>query len=278
VLSALASNARAADPDPIKAQCAEAYEQAQERRAASQLIEAKQALLVCAQAQCPGFVQKDCSQWLVDVQRQMPSVVIAAKAPDGSDTDQVRITLDGKLIASQLSATAIEINPGPHTFRFEYADQNPIELRILVRQAQRDRVIEVRFGPEPGSQAPQPLPPAGEGEGAGKAGPLRPYAYVAGAVGAVGLAGFAVFGLLGRQRENELNDECGGRCAESDVDGVKKKYLLADISLGVGIVGLGVGTALFLMSRPESRPTNGALKVDVAAVRGGGQALFSTQF
>ncbi|HMJ12673.1 MAG TPA: hypothetical protein VK524_14725 [Polyangiaceae bacterium] len=276
---ALSIAAHAASPD--KAECARAYEQAQERRVASHLLEAREALRVCAQPSCPGFVQKDCGDWLGQVERELPSVIVTAKSADGSDTAAVKLFIDGKPRGSELDGRAIELDPGLYTFRLEHEGAEPVERRILVRQSQRNRVIEVRFGgdPSPRPTGPSPAAPMAD-RSSGKPGPLRPYAYVAGGVGAAGVVAWSVFGLLGKKQENDLKDECAGHCSESDVDSVKRKYLLADISLGVGVVGLGTGVLLFVLSRPKEREssTAGNVSFHVTPQAGGGRALFSTRF
>jgi hypothetical protein len=63
-LVALWSSRAAADGPPDKAACLDASSQAQSLRDAHKLVEARQKLRVCAQAACPGVVQRDCLSWL----------------------------------------------------------------------------------------------------------------------------------------------------------------------------------------------------------------------
>src|SRR6201992_2076638 len=72
--------------DSKKAQCASAYEKSQELRAAGSLKAAHDMLVVCAQDFCPGFVQSDCAQWLTEVQRDLPTIVVVAKDKAGEHT------------------------------------------------------------------------------------------------------------------------------------------------------------------------------------------------
>jgi hypothetical protein len=72
-------------------------------------------------------------------------------------------------------------------------------------------------------------------------------------LGAAALGSFAFFALTGKSDENDLRDSCSPNCPESDVDSVRTKYLVADISLGVGIASLGAATWLFVTSRNERR-------------------------
>jgi hypothetical protein len=112
---------------------------------------------------------------------------------------------------------------------------------------------------------------------------LRLPAYIAGGVGALGLVGFVAFGVMGKSQENDLRDRgCAPNCPKEDVDSAKTKYLLADISLGVGIVGIGAGVTLFILSMPKSdKPSDEAVlgpHFDFAPVRGGGYATMSGRF
>ena len=92
-----------------------------------------------------------------------------------------------------------------------------------------------------------PTPPPG-GETA-KEGSIVP-ALVVGGIGVLALGSFAIFGLGGKSDVNNLENTCKPHCAESDVDKARTKLIIADISLGVGIVALGVATYLIL-TRPK---------------------------
>jgi hypothetical protein len=259
----LAAPAVARAQDAHKAECAAAYESSQELRANGKLTKAAAALALCAEESCPAFVRSDCVQWLEEVQKDLPSVIISAKDPHGEDVTAVRVLVDGELLVKELDGKAVPLDPGSHKLRFELEGVAPIEQQIVVKAGQKDRALEVSFAAK-GADVPEDNPyagtekekapadvPADEAE-SGKPGPLRPYAYVAGGVGVAGIVGFAVLGAMGKSAESDLEaSNCKPNCAQSDVDAIKTKYVLADISLGVGIVGLGTGVALFFMSQPK---------------------------
>lgn len=282
--------------EPTKAECASAYEGGQELRAQGRLIEARERLVVCAQEACPAFVQSDCATWLMDVEEELPTVVVVAKGPDGRDAVDVRVSVDGELLLHTLDGKAVPIDPGLHEFRFEYPGADAVSKQILVRQGQKNRAIEVSFARnEPAAAgrrqtaiAAEPSPhvaalPAEDETtepGAGP-GPLRPYAYAAGGVGAAGVVTWAVLGLVGRGQQRELDKSCKPSCSQKRVDPIDRKYLAADISLLVGLAGLGTGVALFILSMPEaSEPAADAsgIHVDVIPLRGGGAASVRGRF
>jgi hypothetical protein len=285
VPSLLAGAVRAEDSK--KAQCASAYEKSQELRAAGSLKSAHDMLVQCAQDYCPSFVQSDCAQWLTEVSRDLPTIVVVAKDKSGEDTTAVTVTMDGAPFLSQLDGKAVSVDPGPHTFRFELADVDPIEQQIVIRQGQKDRVVAVSFAPAASEAVgPSPYATAAKGEGAPEGadrmgpGPLRLYSYIAGGIGAAGLIGFAVVGGIGKAQENDLRDQhCAPNCSKSDTDAIKTKYIVADVLLGVGIAGVGTGVTLFFLSQPKKEPPQtGKLRFDVRAAPGAAMATVGGKF
>jgi hypothetical protein len=251
--------------DSKKAECASAYERSQELRQSGKLRKAGEALVLCAQEVCPAFVRTDCVQWLTEVTHETPTVVFSVKDTKGEDIAAVHVTVDDEEVASELDGKSVAVDPGTHKFQFEIEGSPKIVQEVLIRQAEKDRVINVSFAPRAADvpevspygdvskdvgKEPAPAPASG------KPGPLRPYAFVAGGVGVAGIIGFVALGAVGHSKENELNGTCGPThtCAQSDVDGIKTDYLLADVSLGLGIAGLGAGVALFFLSQPKADP------------------------
>lgn len=99
------------------------------------------------------------------------------------------------------------------------------------------------MGPPPSDTPP---PPASSGRAA-----LRPWAYVAGGVGVAGLATFTIFGLMSNSDYSDLQNACHPGCPaskSSEIDNGKTNQLIANIGLGVGIVGVAAGATLFVLS------------------------------
>jgi hypothetical protein len=144
----------------------------------------------------------------------------------------VAVSIDGVEVASRLDGRSVPVDPGEHRVRFVWGRAQQ-ERRVLFVVGEKNRKIEARFAePEP----PAPRPAAAR---------PSPWPWALGAVGVVGLAGFAGFGLSGRADLRDL-DGCAPRCDPERVDDAKGKYVIADLSLAVGIVGLGLATYLFL--------------------------------
>lgn len=265
---------------PSKAACARAYESSQESRAAGRLQETRQRLLICAHDECPSFVQKDCTRWLDEVERELPSVVLSAPGLSPEEAGELRVTIDGQDVPDALDGRALTLDPGRHELVAERPGQPAVTRVILAQQGVQERAVTLEL-PEPAPAATSE-PPELEEESAG----LRQYAYVAWGVGAVGLGVFAVLGTLGRADEQGLKDDCPS--ATTDLDRVgpgvcykpraddrkaiyEREFLLADVGLVAGLVGLASGTVLFLTSpSPSDEAADAAgLRLDVAPTAGG---------
>ena len=222
--------------------CGAAHLDAQRFRRANELLKARDAMKLCARSSCPSRIAADCTTWLDEI--EVPSVILAVRGPDGKDAIDVRVSLDGRLLTERLDARPVEVDPGPHRFRFEIPGQQPLEEQVLVREGERGRRISVDFprpSPPPAKDAPVPPP----------SGPTIPTAtWVLGGVGVVGLAGFAVFATMGRVGQDDLDEQgCAPNCR--DVDDVRRNYAIGDVSLAVGIVATGAALVTLLLHAQE---------------------------
>jgi hypothetical protein len=134
---------------------------------------------------------------------------------------------------------------GKHTVRFEYQGQTK-EDEVIIGAGQKNRNVTVTFVPAVVAPTPPTGPTTPEGS---KEGSIVP-ALVVGGIGVVALGSFAIFGLGGKSDVSDLESTCKPHCTESQVNSARTKLIIADISLGVGIVALGVATYLIL-TRPK---------------------------
>jgi hypothetical protein len=268
LLSILSTQLASAAPDEGKMACIAAHGDSQELRKANKLRDARAKLVTCANERCPGVIRKECAGWLGEVDQALPSVVIVAKDPRGGELRNVTVKVDGETLATKLDGTALTLDPGIRKFHFETSGAPALDQELTIRAGEHDREIAITLG----AAAPTPTPgttSASTNDHATGGAPIA--AYVLGGIGVVGVAGFAFFGLDSMSKKSKL-DPCKPNCAQSDVDAVKKDYLFANISLGVGVVGLGAATYL-LLTRDKGEPAaTGASgpRLDVApAIRGG---------
>ena len=136
--------------------------------------------------------------------------------------------------------------------------------------------------------AAAPPPPAPTGTGVqvdtNKFG-LKQWAYVAGGIGAAGLVTFGVFGLMNNSKYNDLESSCpNNQCPadkSGDIDTGRTYQTVANVGLVVGIVGLGAGTALYVLGsrkKPAEQPAAATTAAMPQVMVGPGSLLVKGQF
>lgn len=142
-----------ADP---KQECSAAYDATQSLRDDGKLVDARKQARLCSDMLCPAFVREDCSQWLMEIDALVPTVVFTAKDTAGASTFAVRVLLDGRVLLDQLDGSAVLLDPGEHHVRFEIASMGALEKDIVVRKGEKNRTIDASFD----SHVAQPKPPS----------------------------------------------------------------------------------------------------------------------
>lgn len=258
---------RAQDEDEKDA-CIDASEQGQKLRDQGKLHAAREAFLTCSRAVCPALVKTDCAGWLADVDARRPSVVVRAHDPEGRDTAEVRVTLDGSLLSPRLDGRAMPVDPGEHVFRYERGGSPPVEQRVILREGEQRRVLEVRFQSQP--RPPEQPVEASPGVPAG--------VFVLSGVGALGVGLFVGLGLSARNDVDDLRATCAPNCLEDDVEAARAKAIAANVSLGAGALALGAAAVVFF-TRPRATPRPpAAATLEFAPVAGGGMVGVSGYF
>jgi tetratricopeptide (TPR) repeat protein len=166
--------------------------------------------------------------------------------------------------------------------RIEKLEKRVEEQRLKAQEAQSNT------GSAPGSTAPAPAiapntPPPAADVPPGDSQPAPVLGYVLLGVGAVGIGAGAFFGVQALGDKSDAEDACadssdGRRCpasAQGAVDDAKSKALIADVSLGVGIVAAAVGGYLVLSSGAEKSASSRLLRVS-GGNRGGELRLIGT--
>jgi hypothetical protein len=249
--------------------CASAAEQGQQLRDEGKYRRAREQMLTCGREVCPGPIKSDCGRWLTELDREAPTVVFGARDNKGGDLLDVRVSMDNTVVSERLDGKPVLVDSGEHTFKFEAKDGSVKEERVLLRAAEKARPIIVTFGTgSAGASGTTPARAEGSSEGS-----IIPAAIVGG-LGLVALGSFAYFGLSGKSDVDNLQG-CKPKCAEKDVDAARTKLIIADISLGVGVVALAVATFMFVTrpkveAKAQMGQTRATLRLDAAHVKGGG--------
>ena len=278
--------------DSRREQCIRSYETGQRLEKTGNLVDAASRLAFCASPTCPTLMRQDCAERLRQVNAATPSLLLTitfggARAPvrvsiDGQgrswaeDAPQVivnpgrhelrveaegfktqtrqllvgegeqsvpvefRLTAEAKTVAPSTAApptvappTVAPATPAPvlHTPRLATP---PTAARVTPAAAVSGAAATTRVEVAPAD----PEPPTA--------------AIWVAASSLIGLTGFGYFGLKARQREGQLEEQCQPICTTSQVDEVRRDYLLANIGLGLGVGSLVASGILFLAHSSKS--------------------------
>lgn len=228
---AYALPAYAAD-DAMRA-CVDAHEEGQVQRGAGQLLSARQRFLSCSQVSCPLVVRKECIDFAEQLARQVPSIVLVAVDARGHEVSLASVSVDASWSRDRDFGMAIELDPGSHEIVVQSSDGRAAQKTFLLRAGEQLRRVVVEFpertqsSEERAAPSPSVLP------------------YVVGGVGLLALGSFVGFALDGKAAERDL-EACKPNCTQAGVDHMRRSYLIADVSLAVAAVAVGVDTYLVL--------------------------------
>jgi hypothetical protein len=255
------SSAPAPSPAPIptppsehetREGCLANHEQSQLRRIEKRLIGARSAARACAITACPAAIRSDCSEWVAELSKLIPTVLLVAESGSG-ELENVRVTLDGVVLTEKLDGTAIEIEPGPHLLRFEHGTEPPIDRRIDVPEGEKGFMVRVRFAGEAPPPTPvAPVPPVAPAPAAPRDPGTRPVpilTYVFGGVAVAAAGTSAVLAANAFSEKSKASEECAPNCSEERIDDIHGRFVLADVAGGVAIASAGVAV-LFYVTRP----------------------------
>jgi hypothetical protein len=247
-----------------EAECAPAYEDAQLLRRQGKLVAAREAAATCARPSCPSVARKDCEKWVEQIAREIPSVTIIARETGTGADARARVIVDGAWKPDASAGRAIELDPGPHVVRVEREGDEPAEQTLTLFQGEGGRIVRVEL-----RRVGQPSPPPREA-------PMPPPEHSHTYVPAVVLGGFslaalaasAALGLSGRSDLSGLRSSCAPNCTDEQVDPVRRKLIVSDVALGIGVLGT-VATIYFIV-RPPSTGTSAQTRLELAPSRAGG--------
>jgi hypothetical protein len=227
--------------------CLSTYVDAQRVRKDGQLVEARRQLVMCSQDDCPAKLRKECVAWLAEIEEAIPSVAVQVRGPDGCDRGDAIASLDGVPLPSD--GRAVDVNPGAHVLRVELAGAVQTQS-VVATVGDRNRVVRVSYadaavtcGSPRGGPPPSPLLTPATPEAPRR---IPTLAYVLGGAGLAALGLSAGFGVSAWNQKGTL-DDCKGSCAPRDVDTMRRTFLVADVSAGIGIAALAAATIIVLL-------------------------------
>ncbi len=188
------------------------------------------------------------------LKRKIGKVIVAIVEPPPG----VKVTLNGKLLDAERVGDPIATLPGDSIIVVEANGHQRYERTIQVG-AGDTKTIAVRLVEEEGEPEPPPVEPPKRDPGSSSGGISKTWGYIGLGVGAAGLATFTVFALSAKSTHDTLDEECGGRCTDpkfqDDVDSGKRAQTIANIGLGVGVVGLAAGATVLLLGGSDKEPS-----------------------
>lgn len=273
------------DAKPVD--CPTASEDGQRLREQLKYRGARERFRSCAQASCPGLVRKDCMKWGSELDEIMPTVVVGVVDENDRDMTEVELSIDGEMVAARVDGTAVAIDPGKHELRATSSGRVPTSTSLVIRVGEKNRLVHLKFAPKPRPLVGREADVAHAAPPVAAPAPTR-HSYappvltlVLGGVGLLGLGSFAALGVTSKSDLGVLRQTCAPTCAPDDLDGIKTRMLLADLSLGVGIVSLGVGAALWVLRANEPLPKSAARsawQLGAAPLQGGAAGTLAGSF
>ena len=238
--------AHAAD-DAVRA-CVDAHAQGQVDRSSGQLLRARQEFRSCSQPSCPLVVRQECVTFAEQVAAETPSIVLVATDSRGHEVPLVNAAIDASWSLNHDFGMAIELDPGSHEIVLQASDGRAAQKTFLLRAGEHLRRVAVEFS-DRAAPSEQPKPARSS---------VLPY--VLGGVGLVALGSFVGFALDGKAQEHHL-DDCKPNCTREGVDRMRRSYLIADVSLAVALVAVGVDAYLVLKPPVSSQGAFGVSAV-----------------
>lgn len=217
--------------------CIAAYEQTQTARKDGKLMTARKAATVCARADCPSLLARDCSKWVGELDASIPTIVFDARSPQGTELVDVKVKVDGAPLVEKIDGKAIQVDPGSRTFVFEAGGAPSVEKSVVVREGEKNRRISVTIATS------TPTTPKEE-----RARPIPLGVWIFGGVSVAALATSAIFAIDGLGKKSDL-DACKPHCSSDDVDAMSARFTFADVALGAGIMAGAAAVWLYLTKR-----------------------------
>jgi len=258
-----------AAPPKVDDACLTSPVEGQKLRRVDKLLDAHERFTQCARRTCPARIVQECTRWLHEVDDLIPSIVPVARDAQGADLMDVQVSIDDQP-AAEMSARAVQLDPGPHKLIFHRQGSPDIEQDVLLREGEKSRSIVATFKPPPPPAPPPPPPPVIER-------PVPAVVWVLGGFAVLGGAGFATFGALGLSERS--SDHCvPAGCTQSQKDSIETKLRIGDVSLAVGVVAVVTGGVFFLTRPKVERAPPASAFVDFQPAPRGGVAVVGARF
>ncbi len=248
----------AADEPPVTSdtstaevqRCVEAHDNARVLMLQENWVEAREGMKRCQDPACPLAIRSDCSVWLEEVARILPTLLVVVERDDDGKA-RVELDIDGKTIELPNPPAPIEVLPGTHLVRVHLPPHAPVERVVVLGKGEKNHLVRIRF-----AQEPQPAPPAPPPSPANHREPSRPIPPVTYALAGGAAAAFVTSGILlasALTSRSEALDRCAPVCTDDERESIDARLLAADIFGAAGLVMSGFAVYTFV-TRPTVQP------------------------
>jgi hypothetical protein len=224
----------------------------------------------------PGDPRRSVSEErLAQLEPRIPRLTV--KSPNDLTKEAVAL-LDGRLLSAADLGVETLLEVGEHTLLLRGPGQPEQKLTLRLEEGERREVVlsfasldatsltpapvrePTRPPPETGSEPPRATGPADAANEPPANGPDRTLAYVSLGVGAVGLVAAGVTGVLVLDKKSTVEAACPEKACSSQegydaAESGQSLLLVNTVAWGVGVLGLGLGTVLFLTAEPAPTRT-----------------------
>jgi hypothetical protein len=213
------------------------------------------------------------------LEARVPKVVIRR----GAGAESARIELDGVELGESQIGQPFAVDPGPHTVVAKLGGDRQFQKSAVVKESETAEIVLV--APAGMGAAPAATPGGTGASGSADVASVQKSSalpWIVGGVGVAGLAGAGVFYALRASAKSDLDGTCRGDVCPQSLESTQSKgktySTLTVVSLGVGVVGIGVATYLFVKGSGGGAKSGGEtaglfVPVDVTALPHGGGAV-----
>jgi hypothetical protein len=255
-LAPLSANADEAE----KSACLAAHEAGQIARRDGYFDRARARYAECTRGACPEPVRKRCAELAERIEAVQPTVIVVARDAHGNDIGaRARLSIDGAP-PGDVPATALRLDPGEHLLRLEVDGHGSLERRVVLREGERDRRIEL-IEQAPRRPADSPSTPTTSSRRT----PVAAWALAG--VSGVALAGAAATSAIGWSIRSHLETTCSPSCSDDQVRPLRVLWPVSFVALGVGVAAGVVATLMFLSPRGQNDDRARPIALDGALLR-----------
>jgi hypothetical protein len=216
-----------------------------------------------------------------ELEAKIPKLVIER----GRGADTIKVELDNVVLGDTQIGAEIAVDPGKHVVVGIVAGGRKFRRQVSVEAGKTERVV-LNVPDELANEEPAAEPSVTPGESPErdakkKKGGSDAAPFILGGVGLASLIGAGIFYKLRNDAEQELDSGCIGKTCPDTLEDTQSRgqtyAALSGVMLGIGIVGIGAGTLLFV-SRSDSSETATRYRPAVGLGPRGGGVSFAGSF